>query len=184
MASENGQEKCETLADIVREKRSMAAEIRANLSNVPVRRDDQLLEAEELDSEAGRIEAAARRDAEIHAMTCEANERLREHLEIALEDNKRPVGDAAAMREALVEIRDTISKWYDDDYISHGAFSVLWDLCSDALSSPARNCDRPECATSKAAQNVWRKEDGGKTPYYEWLFAPAAERKGDGDENK
>ena len=42
-----------------------------------------------------------------------------------------------------------------------------------ALSAPARNCDRPECATSKDAQNVWRKEDGGKTPYYEWLLAPA-----------
>lgn len=60
MASENGQEKCETLADIVREKRSMAAEIRANLSNVPVRRDDQLLEADSLDREADRIEAAAK----------------------------------------------------------------------------------------------------------------------------
>ena len=35
----------------------------------------------------------------------------------------------------------------------------------------ARNCDRPECATTKAAQEVWRKEDGGKTAYYEWLLA-------------
>ena len=37
---------------------------------------------------------------------------------------------------------------------------------------PLRNCDRPECTTSKAAQDVWRKEDGGKTAYYEWLLAP------------
>lgn len=36
---------------------------------------------------------------------------------------------------------------------------------------PPRNCDRPECATTKAAQEVWRKEDGGKTAYYEWLLA-------------
>ena len=36
---------------------------------------------------------------------------------------------------------------------------------------PIRNCDRPECATTKAAQEVWRREDGGKTAYYEWLLA-------------
>lgn len=40
-----------------------------------------------------------------------------------------------------------------------------------ALAAPPRNCDRPECATTKAAQEVWRKEDGGKTAYYEWLLA-------------
>ena len=40
-----------------------------------------------------------------------------------------------------------------------------------ALSTPPRNCDRPECATTKEAQDVWRKEDGGKTAYYEWLLA-------------
>lgn len=40
-------------------------------------------------------------------------------------------------------------------------------------ATPRRNCDRPECATTKAAQDVWRKEDGGKTAYYEWLLATA-----------
>ena len=40
-----------------------------------------------------------------------------------------------------------------------------------ALAAPPRNCDRPECATTKEAQDVWRKEDGGKTAYYEWLLA-------------
>ena len=40
---------------------------------------------------------------------------------------------------------------------------------------PVRNCDRPECATSKAAQDVWQKEDGGKTAYYEWLLATYTE---------
>ena len=38
---------------------------------------------------------------------------------------------------------------------------------------PVRNCDRPECATTKAAQDVWCNEDGGKTAYYEWLLAAA-----------
>ena len=42
-----------------------------------------------------------------------------------------------------------------------------------ALAKPPRNCDRTECATTNAAQDVWSKEDGGKTAYYEWLFAEA-----------
>ena len=50
-------------------------------------------------------------------------------------------GNQMKMREALVEIRDAINKWYGDDYISHGVFSVLWNLCSDALSAPPRQCD-------------------------------------------
>lgn len=44
------------------------------------------------------------------------------------------------------------------------------DIVDTILSTPPRNCDRPECATTKEAQDVWRKEDGGKTPYYEWLL--------------
>ena len=42
---------------------------------------------------------------------------------------------------------------------------------AQSLVAKARNCDRPECATTKAAQEVWRKEDGGKTAYYEWLLS-------------
>ena len=45
-------------------------------------------------------------------------------------------------------------------------------------ATPRRNCDRPECATAKAAQEVWRREDGGKTAYYEWLLATATEKEG------
>ena len=36
---------------------------------------------------------------------------------------------------------------------------------------PCPFCDRPECATTKSAQDVWRKENGCKTAYYEWLLA-------------
>ena len=94
-------------------------------------------------------------------------------------------GNAAAMREALVSFMQLAdygviqprSVGEDAEY----CFCVLKKMVRAALSAPARNCDRPECATSKAAQDVWRKEDGGKTPYYEWLFAPAAERKGESD---
>lgn len=91
---------------------------------------------------------------------------------------REAVGNAAAMREAMDELVANIEMRAS----AFGTFSIIdrktFLDAKAALSAPARNCDRPECATSKAAQNVWRKEDGGKTPYYEWLLAPAAERKG------
>lgn len=96
----------ETIADIIKEKRSEAQYIREN-NDTKIGR----MVALKLEEEAGRIEAAWKRE-----------------------------------REA-------------------------------ALSAPPRNCDRPECATTKAAQDVWRKEDGGKTAYYEWLLATST--KGD-----
>ena len=51
---------------------------------------------------------------------------------------------------------------------------------AEALSAPPRNCDRPECATTKAAQEVWRREDGGKTAYYEWLLTTYTKGETDG----
>ena len=38
-------------------------------------------------------------------------------------------------------------------------------------TDPCPFCDRPECAGPKCAQDVWRKENGCKTAYYEWLLA-------------
>lgn len=54
------------------------------------------------------------------------------------------------------------------------------DIVDTILAAPLRNCDRPECATTKAAQEVWRKEDGGKTAYYEWLLATSTKGETDG----
>lgn len=91
------------------------------------------------------------------------------------------VGNAAAMREACQKMRDLLMLRGDGKarcVLTWDEFNESQKMLRAALSAPARNCDRPECATSKAAQNVWRKEDGGKTPYYEWLLAPEAERKG------
>lgn len=79
------------------------------------------------------------------------------------------VGNAAAMRDALVRVKllfDGRLMWQTDIRKAHEAVDA-------ALAKQPRNCDRPECATTNAAQDVWRKEDGGKTAYYEWLFAEA-----------
>ncbi len=83
------------------------------------------------------------------------------------------------MREACQKLLDLLMLRGDGK-----AYCILtWDEFNEsqkmlraALSAPARNCDRIECATPKTSQNVWRKEDGGKTPYYEWLLAPATKK--------
>ena len=85
------------------------------------------------------------------------------------------VGNAAAMREALDKILWCLA-WMSnnaENKIIKDHLAKPIELAKSALSAPPRNCDRPECATTNAAQDVWRKEDGGKTAYYEWLFAEA-----------
>ena len=80
---------------------------------------------------------------------------------------------AAKMREAIVRCVDLINEFGDAEIIKN-PLDVIIDIeaiLKAAISAPPRNCDRPECATTKEAQDVWRKEDGGKTAYYEWLLA-------------
>ena len=82
------------------------------------------------------------------------------------------------IREALVKAQTAlvICEWPDGTRME-GVAELLCQIDA-ALSAPPRNCDRPECATTKAAQDVWRKEDGGETAYYEWLLATATEKEG------
>ena len=94
----------------------------------------------------------------------------------ATREKSSRVGNAAKMREALDKIYNKLETLdvEEDSYADEIIASVKSDIV-DALSAPPRNCDRPECATTKAAQEVWRKEDGGKTAYYEWLLATYTE---------
>ena len=78
-----------------------------------------------------------------------------------------------AMREALLKVK----KLFDGRIMFQKAVREAHEVVNAALAAPPRNCDRPECATTKEAQEVWRKEDGGKTAYYEWLLATST--KGD-----
>ena len=98
------------------------------------------------------------------------------------------VVNAAAMREAVEAV---VKVGYPHNFQKEAPhirgycceISTAIKKCFDALSSPPRNCDRPECATTKAAQDVWRKEDGGKTAYYEWLLETST-AKGETDGSK
>lgn len=94
---------------------------------------------------------------------------------------------AEKMRDALNETQSVIAKCMEIlnripsgvpyDGLIDDVADELGDLrdshVKPALAATPRNCDRPECAVTKAAQDVWRKEDGGKTAYYEWLLATA-----------
>ena len=81
------------------------------------------------------------------------------------------LGNAAKMREALSDACYAMFNFLKTQNGGYEEMAEALDKAKSALADPPRNCDRPECATPKAAQEVWRKEDGGKTAYYEWLLA-------------
>ena len=141
------------------------------------------------DEIADRLEAAHEREAAFHAMTCEANDRLREHLQIALDTDKRKCGDAAKLREAVVKIEKmahcdlcNVYPKYRDKF--NAKIGGIEREARAALSAPPRNCDR-----FVSAEQAWDAYDEwvesyrskGKTePFNEfgWLFAPATEQEG------
>ena len=149
----------ETIADIINEKRTTAREIRSETSN-QYRRELAVM----LEVEADRIEAAFNQSV----------------------TNCNHFGNAEKMREALEKadaVLSLISKsaWFiDANFSVNKAVIEAVNAIEAALSAPPRNCDRPECVTTKDAQKVWRKEDGGKTAYYEWLLAKST--KGESNE--
>ena len=82
--------------------------------------------------------------------------------------------NSAKIREALDKLVNFLRWEYAQDYpVSRDKLADAIDIGVSALAAPHRNCDRPECATTKEAQDVWLKEDGGKTAYYKWLLAAA-----------
>ena len=175
----------ETIADI-------AAEIRRVKNPAS---DTTLVESAWLDDWAARLEAAWKRERAFNAMTEAANERLREHLQIALEGNKKPVGNAAAMREALANIAEYAKSALCHTEDSHvlGYLAQIENHAYAALSAPARNCDLFD--NWYDAHQEWERLPKDKLGYYvdangvheceqAWLLAPAAGRKGDGDGSK
>ena len=194
MASKNGadfgQFGNETWADIVAEMRRAKEQCNGATA----------LFSAWLDEWADRIEVVAKRDAAIHAMTVEANERLREHLEIAIENDKRTaVGNAAAIREALRNTLDALksfSKSHGTD-LPKDVRALLGEMAftiNDALAAPARNCDlarywlqdlycnfKPPATVRREMPPEWVD---AVMAFCQWLLAPATGRKGEGDENE
>ena len=76
-----------------------------------------------------------------------------------------PLADnAQKIREALTDLINFEKRRLapDCDCAECKTARALIAKAKQALAARPRNCDRPECATSKAAQDVWRKEAGGK----------------------
>ena len=95
----------------------------------------------------------------------------------ATREKSSQVGNAAKMRKACANIAEyaKAAACHTDDSHLIGYLNQIERWAESAIAAPPRNCDRPECATTKAAQDVWRKEAGGKTAYYEWLLATYTE---------
>ena len=60
------------------------------------------------------------------------------------------VGNAAKMRDALDKLLNFLRWAYAQDYpVSRDKLADAIDIGVAALSATPRNCDRPECATTK-----------------------------------
>ena len=173
-------ERQETIADVVAKMLEFAETDSQTIGRDVLRRRIQNF--------ARRFEAAAKREvaelkSKMNDVVCE-NEAMRDACGTC--GAKREVAelreDSARLRAALKPVLEVyISQ--DDNSVSvydgrlDAAFALnavreakrIYNEGEERIASP-RNCDRPECATTKAAQDVWRKEDVGKTAYHEWLL--------------
>ena len=89
----------------------------------------------------------------------------------ATREKSSQVGNAAKIREALSDACYAMFNFLKTQNGGYEEMAKALDEAKAALAEPPRNCDRPECATTREAQDVWNNEDGGKTAYYEWLLA-------------
>lgn len=136
-----------TIADIIAEKRLIAAEMEKTLG-------DQHSYVELLKNDADRIEAAYKREIEdaiaatVRAAAKSASEVYEPHIQ------SEPVGNAAAMREALKYLRDAsrefchliLNSKHNEvfDKYKYAEVSKIRDAIANAeaaLSAPPRNCD-------------------------------------------
>ena len=133
------------------------------------------------------------------------DEECGEHLRKALSDISKEVGfelfgNAAAMREALLNLRDGELAFCEknaDKGIGLSAFGlqqhcmIMSGIIDSALSEPTRNCDL--CKTVADVEPnfmTWCKnhkcetcpfnEDGSDSCYASWLLAPVTEKGGRG----
>lgn len=172
MSSIEKNEKRETLADIVAEIRAYGAQPPPRLMWLEI---------------ADRIEAAWGRDEEL------AVEHATRHAEAVARDNCRdcvhnpngknyvPVGNAAAMREALEMIHDKVNGLDEECGVDP---VEIRDIARTALAAPPRNCDEYDCKSDAEVGFVKQTGETDESPLYwqlfaNWLFATAEERKGE-----
>ena len=181
METKNESEKRETLADIVAEMRTRSREVKEAFGERPDGVENML------DILANRIEAVAKRgitEAEANALSVggiveAARKREREHV-----TGCHGFDNAAAIYAALVKIHDLTNALNEECGVDP---VEIRDIARAALSKPARNCDmfndRRSAFEYFRDNELWKYNRGLSAEYWfsEWLLAPAAERKGEGD---
>ena len=161
----------ETKSDIIAELRSVAFSMKVHDAMMPEVYDI-------LCGVAFRLEAAWKRekaDAESDALAVGGI------VEAARTTEKSSaVGNAAAMREALIEIVDRAIEVIDDD---EGTYRKIVELAQAALAEPARNCDVHTgwlTALKKFNDTDGKRKPWGDdvfdTRFLDWLFAFVTEK--------
>lgn len=121
--STKNQDKQETIADIIAEKRKCIEEMSRNLSIVPIRREEQLAEIERIEVEASRLEDALKREA-------------------TTTEKSSAVGNAAAMRDTLMKLDKWLYIGVDGNVHGlHDKTDEIERTIKDAIAAPPRNCD-------------------------------------------
>ena len=140
----------ETIADIIEEKRSDAQYIRENNDTLIGRMD-----ALKLEEEAGRIEAAWKREREAGADAAQICGKIGEMVgrEAACKQCNR-LENAAKMREALEQIHELLSIGGKPDTSMCIRYEAAYQIAEEALSAPPRNCD---VGTEKEQDERFRK---------------------------
>ena len=143
---------------------------------------------------ADRIEAAWKREsAEWEAAACACVSDAVMSGKVAVEHV--PVGNAAALREAVVALLDaldslgcdeataTLAAFVPDMADSSAKCLAAFRKAKDALSAPPRNCDRfntvREAAIAFAAEYQKQPHPCPDFIFSRWLLATAAEQKGE-----
>lgn len=102
---------------------------------------------------------------------------IADRLEAAI---KRELGDAAKLREALVESRRIASDLGGCRLNDYWKLNEIVRVCTAALAAPPRNCDIVPIEASGAADIFHRERPlhGYDYETHDWLLAPATEKEG------
>ena len=159
----------ETIAYIIKEARGVLDEL--------LKHGYKVVSVDRMADIIDRIEADWKREREAGAEAAQICGEIGEMVVREASKNQsvtncNRLGNASKMREALENIAEyaKAAECHTEDAHLLGYLNQIAMWAEAALSAPPRNCDRPECVTTKEAQEVWRKEDGGNTAYYEWLL--------------
>lgn len=181
----------ETIADIIAEKRARADEIERDVAE-KMKRGEMISDryarelVADMRAEADRLEAALRRE----KAAIEADALAVGGIVGATAKKSLVVGDAAKLREALVNISkyaDCSAMRQHDEHTQH-YIEQIRKWAEAALAAPVRNCEKYKTPEDCMRAFVSYVRKHGKLgfihPYTEvvkWLLAPATEQEGGSD---